>query len=97
MGVSLIARQASIVGKRIGFHRWSPTTSKTLEGSIAFTVSIAGCAWLLRLLGVAETFSVRFFDIDMGIARSADCGHIDGTLRFRGCALVRSRGALGPK
>ncbi|KAG6868315.1 hypothetical protein C0993_005040 [Termitomyces sp. T159_Od127] len=64
--------QASIVGKRIGCHRWSPTTSKTLEGSVAFTVSIAGCAWLLRLLGVAETFSVRIFGIDMDIARSAD-------------------------
>ncbi|GLB40520.1 putative dolichol kinase [Lyophyllum shimeji] len=48
---------ASIVGKRIGFHRWSPTTSKTLEGSIAFTVTIVASAWLLRLFGLAEPFS----------------------------------------
>ncbi|KAF8624531.1 hypothetical protein AX15_005841 [Amanita polypyramis BW_CC] len=48
---------ASIVGKRIGTHRWCPTTSKTVEGSVAFTVSVVGCAWLMRVLGYAERFS----------------------------------------
>ncbi|KAH7925472.1 hypothetical protein BV22DRAFT_1046735 [Leucogyrophana mollusca] len=48
---------ASIVGKRIGKHRWSPSTSKTLEGSAAFVVSIVTCAWLLRLAGLTEGFS----------------------------------------
>ncbi|KAH7911347.1 Fph type histidine kinase [Hygrophoropsis aurantiaca] len=49
--------QASIVGKRIGKHRWSPSTSKTLEGSAAFVLSIVVCACLLRLAGLAESFS----------------------------------------
>lgn len=50
--------QASVVGKRIGVHRWSPTTSKTSEGTLAFVVSIVFCAWFLRLVGYAEPFSV---------------------------------------
>uniref|UniRef100_A0A0W0F7P5 dolichol kinase n=1 Tax=Moniliophthora roreri TaxID=221103 RepID=A0A0W0F7P5_MONRR len=49
---------ASIVGKRVGIHRWSPTSSKTLEGSVAFTVSVVICAWVLRLFGIVEAFSV---------------------------------------
>ncbi|KAI3613808.1 dolichol kinase [Moniliophthora roreri] len=48
---------ASIVGKRVGIHRWSPTSSKTLEGSVAFTVSVVICAWVLRLFGIVEAFS----------------------------------------
>ncbi|KXN91673.1 Dolichol kinase sec59 [Leucoagaricus sp. SymC.cos] len=48
---------ASVVGKRIGVHRWSPTTTKTLEGSLAFVVSVVVSAWLLRLVGSAEPFS----------------------------------------
>ncbi|KAF5382069.1 hypothetical protein D9615_004280 [Tricholomella constricta] len=59
---------ASIVGKRIGSHRWSPTTSKTLEGSIAFTFSIVACAWLLRLFGLAETFSSFRYIIVVGLS-----------------------------
>lgn len=50
--------QASIVGKRFGVHRWSVTTSKTLEGSIAFVVSILTAAFFLRLAGFLEAFSV---------------------------------------
>lgn len=50
---------ASIVGKRIGKHRWSASSSKTIEGSTAFAVSIVGCAWVLRVVGLAERFSVR--------------------------------------
>ncbi|KAL0577653.1 dolichol kinase [Marasmius crinis-equi] len=48
---------ASIVGKRIGIHRWSPTSSKTLEGSLAFTLSIVLSAWILYLFGMVDAFS----------------------------------------
>ncbi|KIM84287.1 hypothetical protein PILCRDRAFT_87687 [Piloderma croceum F 1598] len=49
---------ASIVGKKLGKYRWSATTSKTLEGSVAFTISIVAFAWALRLCGVVEHFSL---------------------------------------
>ncbi|KAF7317040.1 Dolichol kinase [Mycena chlorophos] len=48
---------ASIVGKRHGRHVWSPSTTKTLEGSAAFSASVVASAWLLRLFGLAEQFS----------------------------------------
>ena len=32
-----------------------------MEGSAAFTVSVVACAWLLRLCGFTEDFSVRLF------------------------------------
>ncbi|KAF8656850.1 hypothetical protein AX16_002397 [Volvariella volvacea WC 439] len=48
---------ASVVGKRMGVHRWMSSTAKTVEGSIAFTLSIVLSAWLLRLVGFAEAFS----------------------------------------
>ncbi|CAA7266925.1 unnamed protein product [Cyclocybe aegerita] len=52
---------ASIVGRRLGIHRWSPTSSKTVEGSLAFVVSVFTAALLLRLLGIVEAFSnVRY-------------------------------------
>ncbi|TFK27165.1 dolichol kinase [Coprinopsis marcescibilis] len=52
---------ASIVGRRIGLRKWSPTTNKTIEGSLAFVGSVFGCAWLLRLCGLVEPFSsVRY-------------------------------------
>lgn len=47
------------MGKKLGKHRWSPTTSKTVEGSAAFTLSVVGFAWMLRVLGLTEDFSVR--------------------------------------
>ena len=50
---------ASIVGKRIGRHRWSAGSSKTIEGSIAFAASVIVCAWVLRVFGVTGRFSVR--------------------------------------
>jgi dolichol kinase len=50
--------QASVVGKKLGKHRWSATTSKTLEGSVAFTLSIVAFAWALRMCGLVEQFSV---------------------------------------
>ncbi|KAJ8692828.1 dolichol kinase [Pleurotus ostreatus] len=48
---------ASIIGKRFGTHRWSPTSPKTVEGSMALTVSVVASAWLLRILGLVEPFS----------------------------------------
>ncbi|THH29988.1 hypothetical protein EUX98_g4200 [Antrodiella citrinella] len=48
---------ASIAGKRLGRHRWCASTPKTVEGSIAFTVSVVACAWLLRICGFTEDFS----------------------------------------
>lgn len=48
---------ASIVGKRIGRHRWSPSTSKTIEGSAAFVISVVACGCVLRLCGLIEEFS----------------------------------------
>ena len=56
---------ASIVGKRIGKHRWSASSSKTIEGSIAFVTSITLCAGVLRVFGLTEQFSVRM---------SVECG-----------------------
>jgi len=34
---------ASIVGKKLGKHRWSATTSKTLEGSVIYTLHSGFC------------------------------------------------------
>ncbi|KAF8802541.1 hypothetical protein BYT27DRAFT_7341419 [Phlegmacium glaucopus] len=55
---------ASIVGRRLGVHRWSPTTNKTLEGSLAFIISIFASAMLLRPFGYVEPFSVFMHQID---------------------------------
>ncbi|TFK72969.1 hypothetical protein BDN72DRAFT_876194 [Pluteus cervinus] len=49
---------ASVVGKRLGTHRWSATTPKTIEGSLAFITSVVCSALLLRICGYSETFSV---------------------------------------
>jgi hypothetical protein len=49
---------ASVVGKRLGRYRWSATTQKTLEGSAALVCAVVGCAWLLRICGLVERFSV---------------------------------------
>ncbi|THV02843.1 hypothetical protein K435DRAFT_748744 [Dendrothele bispora CBS 962.96] len=59
---------ASVVGKRIGIHRWSPTTSKTVEGSFAYTASIVICAWILRLFGMVESFSTFRYASVIGIS-----------------------------
>ncbi|KAF9648803.1 hypothetical protein BDM02DRAFT_3095826, partial [Thelephora ganbajun] len=49
---------ASVVGKRLGRNRWSPSNQKTGEGSIAFTLSVTLSALFLRLLGLVEEFPV---------------------------------------
>ncbi|KAF9064184.1 hypothetical protein BDP27DRAFT_1333967 [Rhodocollybia butyracea] len=59
---------ASIIGKRVGIHRWSPTTNKTLEGSFAFTVSVVISAWVLRLLGLTESFSTLRYTAVIGMS-----------------------------
>ncbi|KAG8733969.1 dual specificity protein kinase kns1 [Ceratobasidium sp. 423] len=38
---------ASIVGKRLGFSRWFPSSGKTLEGTVAFAVSVFACNWMV--------------------------------------------------
>ncbi|KAK4058304.1 dolichol kinase [Microbotryomycetes sp. JL221] len=48
---------ASIVGKHLGRLHW-PGSPKTVEGTMAFVVSIVSCAWLFRLTGLAESFSM---------------------------------------
>ncbi|KAM0788224.1 hypothetical protein ACM66B_001379 [Microbotryomycetes sp. NB124-2] len=48
---------ASIVGKHFGRVRW-PSSPKTVEGTAAFVLSIAMCAWLFRLAGLTEHFSM---------------------------------------
>ncbi|KAG6330838.1 hypothetical protein ID866_8254 [Astraeus odoratus] len=50
---------ASIVGKRFGKHRWFAGSPKTVEGSVAFVLSLVVCAWLLRIFRLVEEFSVR--------------------------------------
>lgn len=47
-----------MVGKRFGTHRWSQTSSKTLEGSAAFVLSVVASAWLLRVLGIVDSYPV---------------------------------------
>lgn len=58
--------QASIAGRRIGRYRWSPSSSKTLEGSAAFVLSVVSSAWVLRAMGVVPFFSVCDAYLDMG-------------------------------
>ena len=49
--------QASVYGKRFGRIRWTAGTPKTVEGSLAFTLSVAAFAGLLYLCGVIPKFS----------------------------------------
>ena len=50
-----------MVGRRVGRIRWSAGSSKTVEGSAAFIVSVVACAWLLRLFGLVEAFdTIRY-------------------------------------
>ncbi|TNY21389.1 dolichol kinase [Rhodotorula diobovata] len=58
---------ASIVGKLVGRTRW-PGTTKTLEGTAAFVSSVVLCAWLLRLVGVVEPFSLPRYILGVTLA-----------------------------
>ncbi|KAI0309249.1 hypothetical protein OF83DRAFT_1089205 [Amylostereum chailletii] len=64
---------ASVVGKRVGRHKWSPTTTKTVEGSAAFTASVVGFAWLLRVCGLVDAFSVVRYATIAGV-----CSGLEG-------------------
>src|SRR5712691_3721548 len=57
IGELITRTQASVVGKRVGRYKWSPTTPKTLEGSAGFTISVVASAWALRVCGLVEDFS----------------------------------------
>ncbi|KAI9512992.1 Fph type histidine kinase [Russula earlei] len=58
---------ASIVGKRVGRYKWSPTTPKTLEGSVGFTLSVVAFAWALRVCGLVEEFSTVRYGTIVGL------------------------------
>jgi len=58
---------ASVVGKRVGRYKWSPTTPKTLEGSAGFTLSVVAFAWALRLCGLVEEFSTVRYGTIIGL------------------------------
>ncbi len=47
------------MGRRFGAHRWSPTSAKTVEGTLGFVMSVFVATVMLRLLGYVEPFSVR--------------------------------------
>lgn len=49
---------ASIVGKRFGRIRWA-ASPKTVEGTVAFVLSMVLAAVLLRLVGAVDPFPVR--------------------------------------
>ncbi|KAF9223470.1 hypothetical protein BS17DRAFT_767327 [Gyrodon lividus] len=72
---------ASIVGKRIGRHRWSASSSKTVEGSSAFAISLVACAWVLRFLGLTEEFSIG----------------LDGAVWGSCCVVGGTGSAFGPE
>ncbi|KAI0711959.1 hypothetical protein C8T65DRAFT_574778 [Cerioporus squamosus] len=59
---------ASIVGKRLGRHRWFAANPKTIEGSAGFVGSVCVCAWLLQVFGTVEDFSVARFVVVAGLA-----------------------------
>jgi len=63
---------ASIVGKRLGRHRWLATSPKTMEGSAAFVASIVLCAWLLRVCGLTEHFSVARYAVVAGLSSALE-------------------------
>lgn len=51
--------QASVIGKKFGRRPWFDL-NKTVEGSIAFALSVTACGLGLYLAGVADSFRVRF-------------------------------------
>ncbi|KAJ7284636.1 hypothetical protein C8J57DRAFT_1709065 [Mycena rebaudengoi] len=63
---------ASIVGKRRGVRRWSPTTQKTLEGSAALAGSVVASAWALRVCGLVEPFSTPRYVGAMALAAALE-------------------------
>jgi dolichol kinase len=48
---------ASIVGRKIGYARWSPASGKTVEGSAAFLASVVASAVLMYFVGAVDEFA----------------------------------------
>ncbi|CAO1614031.1 unnamed protein product [Sympodiomycopsis kandeliae] len=48
---------ASVIGRKYGRCHW-PKSSKTIEGSLAFLVSVVFSAWILRLIGWCDYFNL---------------------------------------
>ncbi len=48
---------ASIVGRRIGYVRWSGASGKTAEGSAGFVASVVASAMVLWFVGAVERFN----------------------------------------
>lgn len=74
--------QASIVGKRIGRLRWSTSSGKTVEGSVAFFLSLVLAGTSLSLTGIIESFSVSsIFSPFTDLRAQADSlwNHLDTT------------------
>ena len=90
-----INSQASIVGKRIGIHRWTPLTPKTTEGTAAFASSVVLAAWLLRLFGIAEPFSVSIRLVLAPLALLTNPA--DGPLHHHRRHLCCTGGPVGPE
>lgn len=49
---------ASIIGRKVGYARWSPVSGKTAEGSAGFLVSVVAAAGAMWALGAVEPFAL---------------------------------------
>jgi dolichol kinase len=59
---------ASIVGRRIGYTRWSGASGKTLEGSAGFTISVVASAVAMWLVGAVDSFGLAPFVVTTVLA-----------------------------
>ncbi|OXH39913.1 dolichol kinase [Cryptococcus neoformans] len=59
---------ASIVGRRIGRLRWCIVFGKTVEGSIAFFLSVLGVSWIMWTFGVVDDFNFKPYAITVGLS-----------------------------
>jgi dolichol kinase len=55
--------QASIVGRKFGRIRWTEGNPKTVEGSLAFFLSVVVSFLVLRVFGIVESFSIARYSI----------------------------------
>jgi len=54
---------ASIVGRKMGYARWSGASGKTAEGSGGFTLSVIGSAIIMWIVGALDSFSLAAFTV----------------------------------
>lgn len=54
---------ASIVGRRMGYARWSPASGKTVEGSVGFVASVILASIIMWIVGAVESFNFIPFAI----------------------------------